>query len=342
MSVPPATAIGPSVSSRLGAGIGADTRATLATDQAARLRAIAEASVRPIRDGLPARESARRTAKVVTIGSGKGGVGKTAIAVNLAIAMSRLGARVTVVDGDLGTANVDVVCGLSPSRRLDAALRVASRVGESPDLAQHSILTPFGFRLVAGIAGVARGADLSADDRRALILGLDSLGVEAEVVIVDAGAGIGIATRALMHAADLPLIVATPEPASIADAYGLLKSLKMDGLPNRGEPSLILNQVGSAVERDQVHERLRSVARRFLRAELPLLGAVSWDRDALVAARTRCPILAMDGKSPSRSDLRALAIALSAQLGLELPRRKGTSGAGLSRVFRFGGRPASG
>lgn len=333
MSVPPAAMLSPN------AGLGA--RAMPVPDQAARLRAIAEASPRPVRESAPARALARRTARVITIGSGKGGVGKTAIAVNLAIGMSRLGVRVTVVDGDLGTANVDVVCGLSPSRRLDSALREASRAGVNPDLAQHSVETPFGFRLVAGIAGVARGADLSADDRRALVEGLETLGTEADVVIVDAGAGIGIATRALMHAADLPLIVATPEPASIADAYGLLKSLRLDGLQSRAEPVLVLNQVGSGEERDRVHERLQGVARRFLRMELALLGAVRWDREALVAARTRRPLLAMEGKSHSRSDLRALAASSCMRLNIEMPNRTAAKGTGFAGVLRRGSRRAA-
>lgn len=272
-------------------------------DQASRLRAIAENAGR----SRPVERAAGRRVKVVTIGSGKGGVGKTAIAVNLAIALRRRGVRVTVVDADLGTANVDVVCGLSPTRRLDHALRASVAHGNPVDLASCSSETPLGFRLVAGIAGMARGADLGPSERWSLADGLATLDSEADLVIVDVGAGIGSATRTLMHAADLPLIVATPEPASIADAYGLLKSLRMDGLDSPSVPHLVLNQVGSTVERDTVHARLNAVARRFLKVDLPLAGSVSWDRDALVAARVRTPILALTGKSPSRKDLLDLA-----------------------------------
>ena len=284
-------------------------------DQAARLRALAESSGRVQVEACVTKPT--RRAKVITIGSGKGGVGKTAVAVNLAIALHRRGARVTVVDGDLGTANVDVVCGLSPSLRLDGALREAVAGARAADLAPCSADTPYGFRLVAGIAGVARGADLSGQERRALVDGLASLDGEADIVIIDAGAGIGAATRSLMLAADLPLIIATPEPASVADAYGLLKSLRVEGLRSNATPRLVLNQVGSRAERDAVHARLNAVAQRFLRIELPLIGSVGWDRDAMLAARVRRPLLSISGKSIARRDLGEIADAVARLIGFE-------------------------
>ncbi len=292
-------------------------------DQAARLRSLAESAVRAPEARVD-RSSARsdtggsRTGwpRVLAIGSGKGGVGKTAIAVNLSIALSRSGLRVTLVDGDLGTANVDVVCGMSPSRRLDAAIRGRSDRAEVVTLATLSVPTPFGFRLVPGAAATTRAADLGATGCRELAAGLGTLGGEADVVVVDAGAGIGMNVRAWMHAADLPIVVATPEPAAIADAYGLMKCLRLEELRSINGLSLLLNQVGGRVEVERVTERLGAVTKRFLSLELGVIGAVSWDRDMIVAARTRSPMLYTSGRSRARTEITALSEAVADRLGV--------------------------
>ncbi len=281
-------------------------------DQAARLRSLAEGSLRHVESRpdriSPAIEAERAGwSRVIAVGSGKGGVGKTAIAVNLAIAIARRGLRVTLVDGDLGTANVDVVCGLSPSRRLDTAIRDGRARSNEVGLNELSIGTRFGFRLVPGAAATAKAADLSGSSCRDLASGLGSLRDEADVVIVDAGAGIGVGVRAWMHAADLPLIVATPEPAAIADAYGLMKCLRIEDLRTGCDMSLVLNQVGGQAEVDRVTERLGAVTRRFLRTELNFAGPISWDRDVILASRTRQPLLDIRGKSRARRDIEALA-----------------------------------
>lgn len=290
------------------------------SDQAARLRSMAEDTQRPAEVRRERGETSGeidRTEwpRVIAIGSGKGGVGKTAIAVNLAIALAKRGLRVTLVDGDLGTANIDVVCGISPTRRLDAAMRDRSGRTDGATLNELSIPTRFGFRLVPGAAATARAADLGGNSCRELAAGLGSLRNEADVVIVDAGAGIGIGVRAWMHAADLPLVVATPEPAAIADAYGLMKCLRLEDLRTSTEMCLVLNQVGGQIEVDRVSERLGAVTRRFLRTELRMAGSVSWDRDVILASRTRQPLLDIRGKSRARRDIAALAGTVVEKLG---------------------------
>lgn len=290
------------------------------SDQAARLRSLAEGAPRSIEVRGEWGESVAEVdraewPRIISIGSGKGGVGKTAIAVNLAIALARRGLRVTMVDGDLGTANIDVVCGISPTRRLDAAIRDRSGRTGAAMLSELSIPTRFGFRLVPGAAATARAADLSGSACRDLAGCLGSLRNEADLVIVDAGAGIGVGVRAWMHVADLPLVIATPEPAAIADAYGLMKCLRIEDLRTSAQTSLVLNQVGGQTEVDRVVERLGAVTRRFLRTELRLAGFVSWDRDVILASRTRQPLLDIRGKSRARRDIGALAGSVLERLG---------------------------
>lgn len=276
-------------------------------DQASRLRAMAQTAARPGRaEDRGAVSGSRGPGKVIAVGSGKGGVGKTSLAVNLAIALGRTGRRVTLVDADLGTANVDVVCGISPARRLDAAFADAAR-GMSMPLGRLVVETPLGFRLLPGAAGVARAADATGEQRRRLVDGIHELRSDNDFVIVDVGAGVGAATRCLMLAADRPLVVATPEPASIADAYALVKCLHFDCQGHGFDPFLVVNQTGSVREGQEVHTRLQSVTRRFLHLDLPLLGVVAWDRDMVLAARTRRPLLSTKGRSAARKDFHRLA-----------------------------------
>lgn len=295
-------------------------------DQAARLRSLAAGTARPIppraeREVGRTDLGADRTGwpRVIAIASGKGGVGKTSISVNLSIALARRGLRVTLVDGDLGTANIDVVCGMSPARRLDAA--IGSRPGRSgaPALDALSLPTPFGFRLVPGAAATTRAADLGPVGCRELAAGLGALGGEADVVVVDAGAGIGVGVRSWMHVSDLPLIVATPEPASIADAYGLMKCLRLEELRAIPSMSLLLNQVGGRAEVQRVTERLGAVTSRFLGIQLGLIGSISWDRDMILAARTRSPFLHGSGRSRARSEFADLAETVAIRAGVPAP-----------------------
>ncbi|QYK46844.1 MAG: P-loop NTPase [Phycisphaeraceae bacterium] len=286
--------------------------ANVGVDQAARLRSLAEAAQRapaivPIESPPEVSRDRRGWPGVIAVGSGKGGVGKTALSVNLAIALSKRGLRVTVVDGDLGTANIDVVCGLSPSRRLDLLTSDRQLSQGVAPLRALSIDTGLGFRLVPGAAGVARVADGDRTACHALVMGLGTLGADADIVVVDAGAGIGVGVRSWMHAADVPLIVATPEPAAIADAYGLMKALRVENRSTAARAGLVLNQVGSAAESERVVERLGAVVQRFLQMDLRTAGTISWDRDMVLASRTRRPLLSDPGRSRARRDIVALS-----------------------------------
>src|SRR6185295_17186389 len=136
-----------------------------------------------------------RRARVVTIASGKGGVGKTSASVNLAIALAQLGRRTTLLDADLGMANADVLCGLSPTRRLEQFVGVTdqpvSGAIQTRPVSELAIDAPGGFKLIPGSVGISRMTELSPDERDRLLAALAELDQTSDLIIVDTGAGLG-------------------------------------------------------------------------------------------------------------------------------------------------------
>lgn len=337
-------------SARTGARVGG---AAPAQDQASRLRALMEvaAGTRESAEAfggavLPGAARARRV-PVLAVASGKGGVGKSNIAVNLSAALAARGVRCTLLDADIGVANADVLCGLNPRARLDAAL--ADPLGSSgpfslpqADLEAIAIEAPGGFRLVPGAVGLSRAADLPARELERLVTALGELGRRSDVVIVDSPAGVGSLVRTLAEGADHTLVVVTPEPTSIADAYALVKSLAGGRSIFADAPlpvSVVVNQARDEAEARGVHARLRSVADQFLSIEVPLCGWVPADPSVPAAVRARSPVLLSAPLSPAAQALSGLVDPVAAILGLALlthPRREaGPGSAG-------GQRPATG
>ena len=247
-----------------------------------------------------------KAAPVIAIASGKGGVGKSTIALNIATASRR---RCTLVDLDLGTANLDVMCGVSPRARMDLELFNP----HGPDLAAMTIRTSYGFGLIPGAAGVAGAANLDPIQRRWLLAAVQSLGSTGETVIADMGAGIGLSVIETVAAADLGLIVTTPDPAAIADAYAIIKCV----VQHRGDPrplrmGIVVTMVSGRNEARTTHARIDRVCRRFLGGEIPLLGMVRRDGRVVQAARHRAPLLANRSLGPAARDLRGLAALVEA------------------------------
>ncbi|MCW5775109.1 MAG: P-loop NTPase [Phycisphaeraceae bacterium] len=289
-------------------------------DQATRLRDLVEALAGQ-RDAPPrtrAAHAAQPGIPILAIGSGKGGVGKTNLAVNLCIALARSGRRATLLDADLGMANADVLCGLSPHRRLDALL-VGHDAPARLSMRDVAVDAPGGFLLVPGAVGVARVADLDAPRRAALVAGLAELEAVSDLIVIDTGAGIGRDVTTFMLAASLAIVVATPEPTSIADAYGLIKCLHLvsrergSALPRLG---LVVNQARSDAEASAVHARLSSCMGRFLGFEVPMLGRIAQDSRVSAAVRRRVPHSIRWPRSRASRDVRHLSTSVVASLGL--------------------------
>ena len=294
---------------------------------------------------------AGRTVPIVAIGSGKGGVGKTSAAVNLSIALAALGLRATLVDADLGMANADVMCGIMPGRRLDQAVSSSASSFADPSartLAQIAIKAPGGFTLIPGAAGVSRMADLNEAERLGLLDQFAALEAESDVLVVDTGAGLSSGVTTFLAAADLTLILATPEPTSIADAYALIKCLRsgmrLNRRPRNDAPiALVVSQARTEQEALAVHHRIDAVSRRFLKCPLPLAGWISSDAAVGEAVRRRVPLLLASPAAVASHDMRRLAMHLAGRLALPVRRPEPAPQAGffarLRRVFHISTNP---
>ena len=266
-----------------------------------------------------------RRIPVISIASGKGGVGKTNTSVNLAIALARHNRRAILLDADIGLANADVRCGLMPKARLESA------VDENFSLEDLAIDAPGGFRLIPGSVGIGRVGELDEAERSVLLSRLNDLHASNDVIMIDTSAGLGPSVTAFIDASDACLIVATPEPTSIADAYALIKVLvtRQHEDPNAKVPTLalIVNQAMNEKEANTVHARISGVCDRFLGYPLPMIGYVRKDKKVVKAIKARSPYMVEAPKSNASRDMAELAASMIDWLGIEgraqaAPRRR--------------------
>lgn len=233
-------------------------------------------------------EEIKRT-RIITVASGKGGVGKTNVSTNLAISYAAMGKKVILMDADLGLANVNVVLGVIPKFNLYHVIRKQKQMG---DILMD---TDYGIQIVAGASGFAKIANLSADERQNFIEELYHLS-HADVIIIDAGAGVSNNVLAFVGAADEAIIVTTPEPTAITDAYGIIKIIatEIDNL-NLGL-KLVVNRVKSVTEGKKVSERVINIAAQFLNLKVDYLGYIYEDPTVQQAILKQRPFLVLDPK----------------------------------------------
>lgn len=244
------------------------------------------------------RERERR-ARVLAVTSGKGGVGKSNTTVNLAIALASAGARVVVLDADLGLANVEVLLGLNSLFNLQHVIN-----GEK-SIRQIVVRAPGGFELVPGSSGIMKLADLNASARQNILLGLRDLQEDADFVIVDTMAGIGQNAVAFAAAADEILLVTTPEPSSILDAYATVKIVY--ALRDDAVFRVIVNMAGGENQAWAVADKLSSVAQQYLSRRLSYLGYVPRDPHVSQAVMQTRPFLLQYPTCPAARCVQELA-----------------------------------
>jgi len=249
--------------------------------------------------------NAPRLARAIAVTSGKGGVGKSNLSVNLAVCLARQGLRVCLLDADLGMANADVLCGLAPTHTLEDVVKGDRRLSEVV------VPAPGGFTLVPGASGVGRLANLQVAEQHRLVEQLGLLERTVDLVVVDTGAGVGTAVTSFVAAAAATLVVVTPEPTSMTDAYGAIKVLAAD-LPH-ARPRLVVNQVTSMAEARDVHARIDRVSRRYLGRGVAFAGAVPADPALQAAVRRQRPLTVFAPDAPAAKAIESLASSLGVE-----------------------------
>ena len=258
-------------------------------DQAENLRELMKKSTPTSSGSIKKTESSSKAKKtrIITIASGKGGVGKTNISVNLAIAYAQLGKKVIVLDADLGLANVNVMMNMIPKYNLYHVIRKQKK------MADIILDTDYGIKMVAGASGFSKIANLEESERNLFIEELSTLS-DADIVIIDTSAGVSQNVLSFIAAADDAIIVTTPEPTAITDAYGIIKIIATEidnfdiGL------KLIVNRVQSAAQGKSVADRMTNISAQFLNLKVEYLGFIYDDPLVPQAVLKQKPFLIVD------------------------------------------------
>ncbi len=242
----------------------------------------------------------QRAKNVIAVGSGKGGVGKTWFSITLANALSNMGKRVLLFDGDLGLANVDVQLGLMPKRDLNDVIR--GRLGLDKVIQTYE---EGNFDIVAGRSGQA---SLSALPSQRLALLRDQLldvSSEYDVVIADLGAGVDRTVRMLSATASSTLLITTDEPTSLTDAYAFIKLGNAAGMSKNIK--IVVNMASSPNEGEKTYKTLLKACENFLRLSPPLVGIIRNDTKVKDTIRSQTPILIRSPNADAAEDVEKIA-----------------------------------
>lgn len=288
-------------------------------DQATKLREMVQSDSEMIQSG-----GGMENARVITVTSGKGGVGKTSLSVNLALEMAKAGKRVVIFDADFGLANVEVMLGIRPKYNLLDLIHNNKNI--------EDIITegPSGIGFISGGSGVSELAVLDKANIKLLISKLAQLDKMYDVVIIDTGAGITDSVMEFVLVSPEVLLVVTPEPTSITDSYSLLKVLRRKDLFNPLYKTLhvVANRVENPEEGAEIYSKINTVSSKFLSTKLQYLGCVALDKNASMAIIEQKPVT-----MAYPSSLAAKCISELARKLLDGPEEKQEKKEGLAKVF---------
>ena len=239
------------------------------------------------REASPSRKESKT--RIITITSGKGGVGKTNVSVNMALAYARLGKKVVVMDADLGLANVNIMLNMVPRFNLYDMIRKGKTMKEI------IVETDYGISIVAGALGISQIANLSEEERQNFIEELNTLSF-ADIIIIDTSAGVSSNVLDFIAAADDAVIITTPEPTAITDAYGIIKIIATEYDNLDMELKLVVNRVKGAADAKKVADRMTNIAGQFLNLKVDYLGFIYDDPVVSQAVLRQKPFMVIDPK----------------------------------------------
>lgn len=266
-------------------------------DQAEQLRNIIKLNAMP---------QQRPLARVITVTSGKGGVGKSNTAINLACQFKKMGQRVIILDADFGLANIEIMFGAVPKHNL------CDLIYQGKSITDIITWGPMDIGFISGGSGIAGMANLSRDYLSYIIQNLALLDAMADVIIIDTGAGISDAVLEFLVASGEVLVVTTPEPTSITDSYSLLKALNRHPRFSREncQIKVIANRVTSEAESKQLFDKLNIVVNRYLKLPISFLGGIPVDSHLSDAVMQQMPVSIQYPNAKSTKAYESLACTL--------------------------------
>jgi len=255
------------------------------SDQAAGIRKMAQNKAKPVR--------------VIAITSGKGGVGKTNISVNLGVSLAQRGRKVALLDADMGLANVDILLGLSPQYNLSHVLQ-----GEKT-LSEIMLTTADGLKVIPASSGIQQMSELSSMEQAGIIRAFSELDQDLDILIVDTAAGISSSVVNFARASQEIIVVICDEPTSLTDAYAYIKLLNRDfGISNF---HIIANMVQSIQQGQQLFTKLTKVTDRYLDISLDYVGAVPFDDCLRKSVQKQKPVVEVFPQSKATLAIKKLA-----------------------------------
>jgi flagellar biosynthesis protein FlhG len=286
-------------------------------DQAEQLRA--EALQKAFHNQAPITRPLSGQCRVLTITSGKGGVGKTSLVLNLGLALIRIGYKVVVIDADLGLANIDVMINAVPRYNL------IDVVNGEKKLKDIMVSGPLDLKIIPGGSGLFDLANIDQAKRALLIDQMVDLENEGDFILIDTAAGLSRNVISFVGAADDFILVTTPEPTALTDAYGMLKVVAEKGLQNSSE--VIVNITRSMQQGEKTFNGLNRVVKQYLPSmELNYLGDVRYDSAVSSAVHDFVPFVISRPKSNASAAVNRIAWRIAANGEAEKPRRSGMIG----------------
>ncbi|MDQ0193472.1 MinD/ParA family protein [Paenibacillus wynnii] len=258
------------------------------------------------------------SARIITVCSGKGGVGKSNFTLNFALSLKAMGKRVLLFDADIGMANIDVLMGVTAKYNLYHLLKREAEIEQIIQLGPGSL--PF----IAGGSGMDELFSLSEADLNYFTTQIEQIADQMDFILFDTGAGLSKETMKFITSADDCLVVTTPEPTAITDAYALMKVV------HKSHPEvsfkLIVNQAGDEKEAISTSDRIRLAADRFLQLDLPFLGYISADTHVVQAVKKQIPFSMAFPNSSASKDIQRLAYSYLAGSPEETSKLQGIKG----------------
>lgn len=236
--------------------------------------------------------------RIITVTSGKGGVGKSNIVVNISIALQKMGKKVMIFDADIGMGNDDIIMGCS------SRYSVFDIISKGKEIQDVVLTGPFGVKLLAGGSALTKVEDLTESERNMFLNKLSAL-TGFDYIIMDTGAGVNKSVLGFIASSEDLVIVTTPEPTSLTDAYSLLKAVKHFNIKNSAK--VIVNRSLDNREADMTYNKFNNAVTKFLGMKLEYLGKISEDKKLAYAVRSQQPVIISYPYSEAAQDINRIA-----------------------------------